>query len=98
MHAARWSSGKVFACSDEGPGFQSRAERFYKQNFTSLSVACDIKQDIALHSVFYAEASKRAQTREQRVPASALTILSHHHPSSILIMRVHCSKASSWGP
>ena len=35
------------------------AQEFHQQKLSSLSIACDIKLEGALYSVFYAEASKR---------------------------------------
>ena len=65
---------KSFACCAGGPGFNPRAGN---QNFqmafistisASLSIACDIKSEGTLYSVFYAEVSKRPHTWELRVP------------------------------
>ena len=67
--AAEWSCGRTPACCTEGHGFKPQVGSlrtfnigFHQQKLSSLSIACDIKLEGALYSVFYAEASKRPWT------------------------------------
>ena len=65
---------KSFTCCAGGLGsIQGRGTQHFQMTFISeisayLSIACEIKSEGALYSVFYAEASKRPQTWELRVP------------------------------
>ena len=65
---------KSFACcagglgSIPGRGTQNFQMAFISKISASLSIACDIKPEGALYSVFYAEASKRPHTWELKVP------------------------------
>ena len=65
---------KSFACWAGGPGSipgwgtQNFQTAFISKISASLSIACDVKPEGALYSVFYTEASKRTHTWELRVP------------------------------
>ena len=62
-----WLCGTIvsmLALCARGRGFESRSGH----SLSRLSIACDIKLEGALYSVFYAEASKRPHTWELGVP------------------------------
>ena len=68
LMAAEWSSGRLLTCADEGLGSKFEPQvgsprifkiAFHQLKLGSLSITCDVKQEGAFYSVFYAEASKK---------------------------------------
>ena len=61
-----WSSGRRLACCVEGPGFEPGVGSsimykisFHQQKHSNLSIAFNIKLEVALYSVFCAYESER---------------------------------------